>query len=78
IARENLRYGEPPDEDIPTLAATLKAAGQLQPVTVRPGRGKKEQAFMALDGRRRRLALAILLEAGDIDEDYPVRTYVET
>ncbi|AQR60575.1 chromosome partitioning protein ParB [Brevundimonas sp. LM2] len=78
IARENLRHGEPPDDDIPTLAATLKAAGQLQPVTVRPGRGKKEQAFMALDGRRRRLALAILLEAGDIDEDYPVRTYVET
>jgi len=78
IARENLRYGEPPDDDIPTLAATLKAAGQLQPVTVRPGRGKKEQAFMALDGRRRRLALALLLEAGDIDEDYPVRAYVET
>ncbi len=78
IARENLRYGEPPDDDIPTLAATLKAAGQLQPVTVRPGLGKKEQPFMALDGRRRRLALAILLEAGDIDEDYPVRTYVET
>jgi len=78
IARENLRYGEPPDDDIPTLAATLKAAGQLQPMTVRPGRGKKEQAFMALDGRRRRLALAILLKAGDIDEDYPVRTYVET
>ena len=78
IARENLRYGEPADDDIPTLAATLKAAGQLQPVTVRPGRGKKEQPFMALDGRRRRLALAILLEAGDIDEDYPVRTYVET
>ena len=78
IARENLRYGEPPDDDILTLAATLKAAGQLQPVTVRPGRGKKEQPFMALDGRRRRLALASLLEAGDIDEDYPVRTYVET
>ena len=78
IARENLRYGEPPDDDIPTLAATLKAAGQLQPVTVRPGRGKKEQPFMALDGRRRRLALAILLEDGEIDEDYPVRTYVET
>ncbi len=78
IARENLRHGEPPDDDIPTLAATLKAAGQLQPVTVRPGRGKKEQAFMALDGRRRRLALALLLEAGDIDEDYPVRAYVET
>jgi len=78
IARENLRHGEPPDDDILTLAATLKAAGQLQPVTVRPGRGRKEQAFMALDGRRRRLALALLLEAGDIDEDYPVRAYVET
>lgn len=78
VARENLRWGEPHDDDIPTLAATLKAAGQLQPVTVRPGRGKKEQPWMALDGRRRRLALAMLLEAGDIDEDYPVRTYVET
>ncbi|WP_421729131.1 ParB/RepB/Spo0J family partition protein [Brevundimonas sp.] len=78
IARENLRHGEPPDEEIRTLAATLKAAGQLQPVTVRPGRGKKEQPFMALDGRRRRLALALLLEAGEIDEDYPVRAYVET
>jgi ParB family chromosome partitioning protein len=78
IARENLRHGEPPDDDIPTLAATLRAAGQLQPVTVRPGRGKKEKAFMALDGRRRRLALALLLEAGDIDDDYPVRAHVET
>ncbi len=78
IARENLRWADPPDDDIPTLAATLKAAGQLQPITVRPGRGKKEQAFMALDGRRRRLALARLHEAGDIDEDYPVRAYVET
>lgn len=78
IARENLRHGEPPDDDIPTLAATMKAAGQLQPVTIRPGRGQKEQPFMALDGRRRRLALALLLEAGDIDEDYPVRAYVET
>ena len=78
IARENLRHGEPPDDDIPTLAATLKAAGQLQPITVRPGRGKKEAAWMALDGRRRRLALGLLLEAGEIDEDYPVRAYVET
>ncbi len=63
VARENLRHGEPPDDDIPTLAATLKAAGQLQPITVRPGRGKKEWAWMALDGRRRQLALSLLLEA---------------
>ena len=33
---------------------------------------------MALDGRRRRLALGLLLEAGEIDDDYPVRAYVET
>ncbi|VDC50055.1 ParB/RepB/Spo0J family partition protein [Brevundimonas mediterranea] len=78
VARENLRHGEPPDDDIPTLAATLKAAGQLQPITVRPGRGKKEWAWMALDGRRRQLALSLLLEAGELDEDYPVRAYVET
>ena len=78
IARENLRFNEPPDEDIPTLAATMKAAGQLQRLTVRPGRGKKEEPWMALDGRRRRLALGLLLEAGEIDETYPVTVYVET
>ncbi|MCG2662384.1 MULTISPECIES: ParB N-terminal domain-containing protein [Brevundimonas] len=78
IARENLRFNEPPDDDIPTLAATLKAAGQLQRLTVRPGRGKKEEAWMALDGRRRRLALGLLLDAGDINEDYPVTVCVET
>lgn len=78
IARENLRHGEPPDDDIPNLAATLRAAGQLQRLTVRPGRGKKEDPWMALDGRRRRLAFGLLLEAGDIDDDYPVEVYVET
>ena len=69
IARENLRHGEPPDDDIPTLAATLKAAGLLQRLTVRPGRGRTEEPWMALDGRRRRLAFGLLLEAGEIDED---------
>ena len=78
IARENLRFNEPPDDDIPTLAATLKAAGQLQRLTVRPGRGRKEQPWMALDGRRRRLALGLLLDAGGIDADYPVTVCVET
>ncbi|HEX4710831.1 hypothetical protein [Phenylobacterium sp.] len=34
------------------------AAGVLQPFTVRPARGKREKAAMALDGRRRLLALA--------------------
>jgi ParB family transcriptional regulator, chromosome partitioning protein len=78
IAPENLRFNEPSDDDIPTLAATIRAAGQLQRLTVRPGRGKKEQPWMALDGRRRRLALDLLREAGAIDEDYPVTVYVET
>lgn len=78
IAPENARYGEPPDDDIPTLASTLRAAGQLQPLTVRPGKGKKECVWMALDGRRRLLALALLLEAGEIDGDYPVKVHVET
>lgn len=78
IAPENLRFNEPPDDDIPTLAATIRAAGQLQRLTVRPGRGKKEQPWMALDGRRRRLALGLLLAAGVIDDDYPVTVYVET
>lgn len=78
VARENLRCGEPPDDDIPVLAATLRAAGQLQPLTVRPGRGRKEAAFMALDGRRRLLALTQLLESGEIDADYPVQVFVET
>lgn len=78
IARENLRFDDPPDDDIPTLAATMRAAGQLQRLTVRPGRGRKERPWMALDGRRRRLALGLRLEAGEIDEDHPVEVYVET
>lgn len=78
IARENLRHGEPADDDIPVLAATLKAAGQLERLTVRPGRGRKEQPFMALNGRRRLLAFGLLLEAGEIDGDHPVQVYVET
>lgn len=78
IARENLRFDDPPDDDIPVLAATMRAAGQLQRLTVRPGRGRKEQRWMALDGRRRRLALGLLRDAGEIDEDYPVEVYVET
>ena len=78
IAPENLRFNEPPDDDILTLAATLRAAGQLHRLTVRPGRGKKEQPWMALDGRRRCLALGLLFDAGEIDDDHPVEVYVET
>lgn len=77
VAPENMRFDEPADEEVPQLAATIKAAGLLQPLTVRPGR-KKEKPAMALDGRRRLLALEILLAAGDIDGEYPVDVFEET
>ncbi|WP_374598858.1 ParB/RepB/Spo0J family partition protein [Brevundimonas sp.] len=77
VAPENLRAGEPADDDIPLLADTLFAAGQLQPITVRPGR-RRESPFMALDGRRRLLALRLLLEQGRIDDGFLVDVFVET
>lgn len=77
IAPENLRAGEPPDDEIPPLAETLLAAGQLQPITVRPGR-RKERAFMALDGRRRLLALRRLAGEERIGDGFPVDVFVET
>ncbi|MBL8770535.1 MAG: ParB N-terminal domain-containing protein, partial [Phenylobacterium sp.] len=60
VAPENMRFGEAPDDEIPELAETIFAAGVLQPLTVRPGK-KKEKPAMALDGRRRWLALQLLL-----------------
>ncbi|MDP3406323.1 MAG: ParB/RepB/Spo0J family partition protein [Brevundimonas sp.] len=77
VAPENLRAGEPADDDIPLLADTLFAAGQLQPLTVRPGR-RKEKTHMALDGRRRLLALQHLVAQGRIDDGFLVDVFVET
>ncbi|MDP3748415.1 MAG: ParB N-terminal domain-containing protein [Phenylobacterium sp.] len=76
VAPENMRFGTPPDEEIPQLAATIKAAGLLQPLTVRPGR-RREKAAMAPDGRRRLLALGLLLAEGAVGEDYPVDVFEE-
>lgn len=78
IAPENLRAADGPDEDIPQLAETLFVAGQLLPLFVRPGQGKKEDPFMALDGRRRRFAWLALLDQGRIAADHPVRVKVLT
>lgn len=78
VARENLRHGEPADDGVPQLAATILAAGLMQPLTVRPGRGKRERPGMVLDGRRRLLALELLLARGDVADDYPVEVFVET
>ena len=72
IAPENLRAKEPADEDIPQLAETIAAAGVLIPLLARAGR-KREKPTMALDGRRRILALRLLLEQGRIAADHPVR-----
>jgi ParB family chromosome partitioning protein len=69
LAKENLRYNEPADDGVPQLANTIEAAGVVIPPIVRPGR-KSEPKFMALDGRRRRLALIVLRDAGKIDDDY--------
>ena len=71
LAKENLRFAEPADEGVPQLAETILAAGVVIPPIVRPGR-KGEEAFMALDGRRRRLGLLLLRERGDITDDYVV------
>jgi ParB family chromosome partitioning protein len=78
VAPENMRFGEPPDDGIPELAETIFAAGLLQPLTVRPGHGRRERPGMALDGRRRLLALGRLRDAGRIPDDYPVEAFVET
>lgn len=71
LAPENLRFDEPADEDLPQLAGTIAAAGVLIAPIVRPGR-KDEQAFMVLDGRRRRMALLLRRDRGEIDDDVEV------
>ncbi len=77
VAPENMRFDEAPDDEIPLLAATIQAAGLMQPLTVRPGR-RKEKPAMALDGRRRLLALELLRAEGVVDDAYPVEVFVET
>lgn len=69
LAPENLRFNEPADDEIPALAETILAAGVVIPPIVRSGRDD-ELTYMALDGRRRRLALLHLLDRGAIDGDY--------
>ena len=75
VAPENLRASEPADTDVPELASTIAAAGLLYPLLVRPGR-KGEPAYMALDGRRRLLALQSLAADGRITADYGVKVEV--
>jgi ParB family chromosome partitioning protein len=72
LAPENLRFGEPADQEVARLAETVAAAGIVVPLAVRPGR-KAESRFMVLDGRRRLFALQLLFETGRIAGDHPVK-----
>ena len=72
IAPENARGDEAPDEEIAGLADTIRTVGVLLPILARAGTRRAEKPALALDGRRRLLALARLLEQGLIGEDYPV------
>lgn len=72
LAPENPRAKEPRDEGIASLRATLRAAGVVIPLCVRPGRGD-EKPYMTLDGRRRLFGLQDELADGYIEEDYLVR-----
>lgn len=49
LAKENLRYAEPADEDVAQLADTILAAGVVIPPIVRTGR-KGEEPFMVCFG----------------------------
>ncbi len=71
LAKENLRFDEPADDGIPQLADTILAAGVVIPPIVRAGR-RNEAAYMALDGRRRRMALLLLKARGAIDNEFRI------
>ena len=72
IAPENVRALEPADAGIPHLADTIVAVGILVPLLVRAGGKKDAKPVLALDGRRRLLALERLVASGALPGDYPV------
>jgi ParB family chromosome partitioning protein len=78
VAPENMRFKEPADEQIPQLARTMLAAGNVTPIIVRPGKGSKESEFMILEGRRRYLAVEYLIEQGHATDAFELKIEVET
>jgi ParB family chromosome partitioning protein len=72
IAPENVRAKEGADAAIPRLADTIAAVGILVPLLVRAGGPKDPKPILALDGRRRLLALELLVASGAVANDYPV------
>ena len=77
VAPENARFGDEADDEIDNLAATIAAVGVLVPLLVRAGK-KGEKPYMALDGRRRLLALKVHLQGGAITENYLVKVIILT
>ena len=71
VAPENLRAGEGRDDQIAHLGLTL-LAGQIQPLLVRAGTGKKEKAFAVLDGRRRFFAFQDMVKAGTLPANHKI------
>ena len=72
VAPENPRAREAADPGIPRLAATIQAVGVLIPLLVREGAKKSETPVLVIDGRRRLLALDVLLKSGAVSEDYKI------
>lgn len=77
LAPENMRFDEPADDEIPQLADSLAAAGNVTAIPVRVGKAG-EQPFMALDGRRRRYGVQYLIDNGRADDTFPLKIEVLT
>ena len=73
VAPENARANEETDEDITGLAETIRTVGVLVPLLARAGAKKGEKPAMALDGRRRLLALQLLLSEGAVASNVALR-----
>jgi ParB family chromosome partitioning protein len=76
-AQENMRFGEPADDDIPELADSLLAAGNVTSILVRPGKAG-EKPFMALDGRRRLYGVDYLIANNRADDTFRLKIEVLT
>lgn len=81
IAPENPRAGLDNDvDDITDLAESIDpaVAGQVLPLICRPGKGKKELKWMALDGSRRLRSFDALIEKGVIDSNHEIKFLLVT
>ena len=77
LADENLRSGDKADEQIPQLADSLVTADgksiQLLPIFVKQ---KDDGTYAVLDGRRRWMAYALLIDQGRINDAFKIQSIV--